>query len=184
MGKHYLSPNDYFASKITRNPNGCWDWSGSLKRGGYGQAAYQGRNVSAHRFSYELHHGPIPEGLCVCHRCDRPACVNPEHLFIGTHEENNQDRHQKGRYNPESWKNNPLVMATRARGEHNGRRTKPEATARGERCGRAILTDAQIPDIRRRLAAGERIVDVARSLGVGKNVIFYIAHGRTWKHVP
>lgn len=77
---------------------GCWIWTGGFGRKNYGRFRVGGKKVvSSHRFSYALHKGPIPDGLCVCHKCDTPQCVNPDHLFVATNEENTADRVRKGR---------------------------------------------------------------------------------------
>jgi hypothetical protein len=91
-----------FAEKYEIVPwSGCWLWTGStMANGGYGKITYhQGdqKQMGAHRVSWLLHKGPIPEGLWVLHRCDVPACVNPEHLFLGTAKENIEDCIRKGR---------------------------------------------------------------------------------------
>lgn len=77
---------------------GCWEWFGS-KAGAYGIIRHKGKVIGAHRYMYALHNGPIPPGALICHACDNPPCVNPGHLFVGTHKDNTADMHRKGRAN-------------------------------------------------------------------------------------
>lgn len=79
------------------NTNGCVEWFGCVGGGGYGLIRHLGRNYPAHRVAYELKFGKIPKGMLVCHRCDNPPCVNADHLFIGTMQDNSTDMVQKGR---------------------------------------------------------------------------------------
>lgn len=102
MGRPSVPLADRFWSKVEKS-DGCWRWTSTLQRG-YGQIALcrQGAKrqtrVWAHRVAWELTHGrPVPAGLVICHRCDNPRCVNPDHLFLGTQQDNVRDAIQKGR---------------------------------------------------------------------------------------
>jgi hypothetical protein len=85
--KMYVSPTD----------TGCWEWNGGRNSKGYGRIKIDGKRVSVHRVVYELLVGPIPDGMFVCHTCDNPCCCNPDHLFIGTNQDNVNDMVSKGR---------------------------------------------------------------------------------------
>lgn len=85
--------------KVRVLPNGCWEYTGQRRKDKfeYGLIWVNGKNVRAHRVSYEIHKGSVPEGLNVLHSCDYPPCINPDHLFVGTRAVNNDDAKQKGR---------------------------------------------------------------------------------------
>jgi hypothetical protein len=95
--KRIEHPIDRFWRKVAKG-DGCWMWLGGRFDRGYGRFNPEGKiSVRAHRYAWEVTNGPIPDGLIVCHRCDVPLCVNPAHLFLGTHKDNAQDRERKGR---------------------------------------------------------------------------------------
>ena len=144
---------------------GCWLWRASRNRAGYG---YFGdwshrRTRAAHRVSWELAHGPIPPGLLVCHTCDNPPCVRPDHLFLGTHTDNLHDSMAKGRkYGP----------------AHTAR------LPRGTQHYKARFTDEDIRAIRDAYGRpGVTFERLARQYGVTGTTIHYIIKRHTWKHV-
>ena len=152
-----------------RKGDGCWDWSGAKFPFGYGSLgvpATKGRwkmvPKGAHRISWELHFGAIPTGLQVLHRCDVPACVRPDHLFLGTQLDNVRDMDKKGR----------------------ARRVVPPrgTPVRGEDNGRARLTLGEVNAIRSLWEnGGIPVRRLAEVFGVGKTTIEHIVHWRTWK---
>jgi hypothetical protein len=143
-----------FLRYLSPEPNsGCWLWTGPVRnnRSPYGQ---YGRRP-AHRYSYERQFGPIPDGCFVCHRCDTPSCVNPDHLFVGTPMDNSQDCVRKGR--------NPRGVTNRGGGK---------------------LTEAQVTDIRRRYSGGALQRDIAAAFGVSQPMVSSITRGASWRHLP
>ena len=131
----------------------------------------------AHRISWELNRGPIPNGKHVLHRCDNPACVNPDHLFLGTQQDNNADRDQKGRT---------------ASGDENGARTKPWRNSfvrdrgsglRGEQHPQAQLTVSEVNEIRQKFKRGDNRKDLAVEYGVSETHIYRIARQKCWRVV-
>ena len=149
-------PNDVRFWKYIKKTPICWIWTGAVNNGyGYFTLTDPRRNMLAHRFSYELHVGPIPDGMMVCHECDNPACVRPDHLFLGTSQDNTDDMISKGRQKP----------------------------VRGEKSWNARLSESDIQAIRRRLASGESQVSIAGDYNVHQTHISQINLGKAWKHV-
>lgn len=141
-----------------RKTDGCWLWAGARIAKGYGTFGHHNRTLYAHRVSWEVHHGPIPAGLWVLHHCDTPACVRPDHLFLGTAQDNSDDMKAKRR--------------------HHG------PGIRGEAHYRAKLTAADVRAIRARyVAGGVSHLALAEQYGVAEPTIFRIVHRRSWTHV-
>lgn len=152
-------------------PDGCWEATGRRKSTGYGHMQVRrpdGRYTSdgMHRVSWRLHYGPIPDGLWVLHRCDNRACVRPEHLFLGTVQDNHTDMVLKGRH---------------ARGRTHPRYGKPGQ--RGELNGHARLTRQDVIDIRRLHAVGASLVQLSLMFHVSYDCIKSVVYRQTWKHV-
>lgn len=132
--------------------NSCWEWK-AHKVKGYGRIRFRGDSIGAHRLAYILTFGQIPDELDVLHSCDNPGCVNPKHLFLGTHTENMQDMLNKGR----------------------GRK------ALGEDNGLSKLTPDQVLYIRERYATGQTSHrKLAKEMGITRNAVFCILNRKTW----
>jgi hypothetical protein len=106
-----LSIQERFWSKVDQSsgPSACWTWKASATRRGYGQFPIGRRKYGSHRIAWQLTHGPVPKGLCVCHTYDVRTCVNPAHLWLGTHSENMTDMWQKGRGAINTWIGRPKL---------------------------------------------------------------------------
>ena len=87
---YYGTPEDRFWKSVCKTDT-CWNWTGHKNKCGYGKITIDNTPALTHRYSYELHKGEIPAGLMICHACDNPSCVNPEHLYAGTHQDNARD---------------------------------------------------------------------------------------------
>jgi len=134
--------------------NGCWNWTAASND--YGQLKIKGLNLRAHRVSYFLANGPIPEGLLVCHHCDNRYCVNPNHLFLGTQKDNIQDAIRKNRF---------------------------KFTGKGEDCYVHKLSETDVINIRGRCLKGENMNALAREFAVSPPTIHKIKARTRWGHI-
>lgn len=154
------APNDIsdFWAQVDKTGE-CWVWTGAYPGGVYGRRygrfGFAGRKYAAHRFSWRIANGPVPNGMHVLHRCDNPSCVNPAHLFLGTHTDNMHDMFRKGR----------------------------RRIVRGKEQGTAKLDDEGVLAIRAKYAAGVRQVDLAAEFGIDQTTVSKIVLRKAWAHV-
>jgi hypothetical protein len=156
-----------FWAKV-RKTDTCWLWTAATSSGGYGSFGGIDRKIiGAHRFSYQLHYGPIPHDMCVLHSCDTPPCVNPDHLFLGTDADNIRDMMAKGR--------------KVAGGTHCGKNGKYE---RGEQRQQAKLTAAQVQEMRQIHARGGlSYPKLGTMFGIHATTARNIVKRIKWKHI-
>lgn len=137
-----------------RDKKDCWDWKSNTDRKGYGCFVYRRKNKRAHVVSYELAYGQKPVGRIICHTCDNRLCVNPSHLYAGTHKSNVDDCVKRGR--------------TNHKGQHNGA---------------AVLSDAKVLKMRDLYAANMSHKKIAKMYRVSNSAAYYAVTGRTWAHL-
>jgi|CXWL01.1.fsa_nt_gi hypothetical protein len=150
----------FYANVTIRNAKYCWEWNGTINNYGYGvMYQYRAKRILAHRMSWIIYKGEIPDDKCILHKCDNRRCVNPDHLFLGSRDDNNKDMVSKGRHNP------------------YGSRTGKTA---GEQHGGSKLTEKDVKMIRNSDQSGS---ELARQLGVSKTTICDIKKRRIWRHI-
>jgi hypothetical protein len=142
-----------FWNKVDKSggEDACWIWMGYRLPSGYGQVSHKDRTRYAHRVSFEIAFGIIPDGLLVCHKCDNPGCVNPNHLFSGSNLDNANDRDRK----------------------------KRRTALNGEKATSHKLTDAQVSEIRKlRLEGTTSAIELAKTFGVSAAYIYCLVSGK------
>lgn len=156
----HAPPEVRFMRRVEKSETGCWMWKGAgSRKTGYGLCQPGGKGTSgvlAHRFSYQMHKGPIPKGLHVRHSCNVRRCVNPDHLSVGTHQDNMDD------------------MTTEQR---------VAAAPKGEAHHAAVLNEEAVRDIRSRSKMRGFIAGLSKQYGVTKSTIGAVRNGSAWKHV-
>lgn len=163
-GRKPPTPLVRFEASYTPEPNtGCWLWIGTLRGANqYGTIKVDGKNTPAHRYSFQTFRGAIPKGMVVCHHCDTPSCVNPNHLFLGTHADNEADKVRKGRQS--NGERHSVALAHLSRDGENS----PVAKLTWE-SARKIRNDRR----------PQRLL--AKVYGVSQAVISNIKLGKTWR---
>ena len=146
------TPADRLASGSVTTQDGCREWRGARDRDRYGSISIGGKRRSVHRLAFQIAFGPVPAGHDVCHRCDNPICIAPEHLFAGTRSDNMADMVAKGRQ------------------------------TLGEKNGQAKLTEADVLAIRRLISSGDKQSAIAARFGVNPTVVSRIKLGVRWAH--
>ena len=156
-GRTYPSGKERFESRFTRgSADACWEWKAG-KTSGYGVLHFDGKRTKAHRVSFLLYVGPIPQGKFVCHACDNRLCVNPSHLFLGDNAENTRDKVAKGR---------------QSKGQVHGMKL------RGSGNGQARLTESDVSFIRSAVDVTQ--MGLARQFGVDPSHISRISSRQHW----
>ncbi len=140
-------------------PGACWEWTKSTSKSGYGNISINGKTRLVHRVSFEIFNGEIPDRMIVCHRCDRRNCINPNHLFLGTHKDNTQDMIKKGRQH---------VPLGKEHWHFNGNKK---------------LCPDDVVKIKRKIKEGFSSVKIASDFNVTTSSISGIKNNKTWKHI-
>ncbi len=150
------TPQDFWNNVNIKEKDDCWEWMGYLDHNGYGSISINNYPNRTHRYAWEIVHGCIPEGLCICHKCDNPKCCNPEHLFMGTVYDNTHDMIKKGR----------------------------KVVLRGESNWFSKLTEKDVLEIRKLYSTGKyNQHKLGKMFNVTNSNIECIVNRKSWKHL-
>ncbi len=152
-----LSAEEYFFKQISTEDHidNCWIWVGHRNKQGYGRLRVKRKDWVSHRYSWTIYNGDILSGLCILHRCDNPPCCNPDHLFIGTHQDNSKDMVIKKRNRDDKGSKHPMHK----------------------------LNENQVLHIRDSIKNGEKQSKLAIKYNVGPMTISNIKYRKSWKHI-
>jgi len=153
-GKKGLTLKERFMNSVNKTDS-CWLWKGKIPAHGYGYIQINKKCYRAHRVSWEIYFGEIPKGMLVCHKCDVPSCVNPDHLFLGSDADNMRDRDEKCRV------------------AHN----------KGEKCGKSKIKESDVIAIKTLFKSGATQTEIGNKLGINRKNVFNIVRGVSWRHV-
>lgn len=132
----------------------CWLWKAALTQDGYGAFWWDGKTLPAHRYAWSFYNGDIPKGMVICHKCDVMSCANPDHLFLGTVQDNHADMVKKRR------------------------------NASGEKSGKAKLTSTQIIEMREKYKnSTHSCTELSKEYGITRENVYYIVHYKTWRNI-
>ncbi len=157
MSNKVKDPSTRFWNKVNIVEGKCWEWSASKFSNGYGQFFDGNNKIGAHRFSYKLANGDFDTKLLVCHSCDNRSCVNPQHLFLGTHEDNSKDMYLKNRQN--------------------------NAKQKGSLNGRAVVTEQEVLSMRKLYKKGMFISDIAKAFTMSETQTSRIVKNQSWSYL-
>ncbi len=171
-----------FTTRYQVLPNGCWFWLAAKTENGYGKCWFSGKLHQAHRISLFLFKGfDLYSPELGCHNCDNQFCVNPDHLFIGTHQDNVDDCIRKGRFHGMRQSNKPRPL------DHTllrGRRGDYQIPCRGSDNPRVKLNESDVIWIRQNYRNPYSAKELAEKYSVNSSTITRIANGKRWKHLP
>lgn len=166
-----------FEQKYTRADTGCWIWHAATNMG-YGRFWMPEGPQRAHRMAWVFYRGSIPADKIVCHKCNNPLCVNPDHLYLGTPKTNAEDTIRAGHHG--AWRRPDRI----ARGSRNGSVRHPESRPRGSQHPKARLSEMQVQQIRSAARAGKTHGVIAARFGVSRSRVTMIVNRQAWAHVP